>query len=158
MFKAVWKFGKADFDDVKSIRTEVFVDEQGGDPEKEFDDYDVYAAHLLVTADTGELIATARIYPLGHDTGIGRIAVRKKFRSEGYYDLALRMLLYKGQGLSGHKIVTDAPADMRSYYESFGFTADGGEFEAHGGKYVHMSVDKNGVRWFSQCGHMEKPE
>lgn len=73
--------GKEDFNDAKSIRQLVFVEEQGF--ENEFDDIDETAYHLVIYQND-EAIATGRMYSHDQETMIlGRIAIIKAFRKRG---------------------------------------------------------------------------
>ena len=66
--------------EAKLIRTEVFVEEQGGPAELEMDNMDVLCLHAVAYDAAGVPIGTGRLLPDGH---IGRMAVRKSGRGTG---------------------------------------------------------------------------
>ena len=78
---------KSDLDCVflRNIRIRVFVIEQQIPWQWEFDDYDKIATHILVK-DQDKIIGTGRLFPyLGNDDyKLGRIAVLKEYRGNGY--------------------------------------------------------------------------
>lgn len=158
MFKAIWKLGSVDIELAKEIRKSVFIEEMCLSESQVFDNRDSYSAHLeIFEEETHEPIAAARMYPdhaHGKDcdccslsvTHIGEIAVMKKYRTGKYYDLALRMLLYKAEGLSGKQIVADVFESELPIYQSFGF-----EVVEKSNNKIRVSVDKDKVRWHSEC-------
>ncbi|NLB61670.1 MAG: GNAT family N-acetyltransferase [Clostridiales bacterium] len=159
MFKATWKLGNADIELAKEIRKSVFIEEMGMQPSEVFDNHDNYSAHLeIFEEETQQPIATARMYPdhvHGNDcdccslsvTHIGEIAVMKNYQNTNkYYDLALRMLLYKAESLSGKQIVADVFESELPIYESFGF-----EMVEKNANKIRVSVDKDKVLWHSEC-------
>lgn len=121
MFKAIWKLGIVDFDMIRDIRHRVLVESEGLCESEVFDENDQIAAHLLVTTESGEPIATARIYPAHHITRMGHIAVLPEFLNQGYDDFALRMMLYKAQSLSGELIQAFVRPAQKALYERLGF-------------------------------------
>ena len=68
-------------EDSKSIRLEVFVDEQGFT--EEFDTVDSRAVHFVAYDDSGNPMGTCRIFNEDSDKVyyLGRLAVLKKYRS-----------------------------------------------------------------------------
>lgn len=154
MFTATWKWGLTNFDEVRAVRTAVFIEEGGVSPDEEFDWFDGISAHLLVKTRSGELIAAARMYPDGGQTHIGRIAVMPVFRDQPYKEFCLRMLLFKAQSLAGEEIVVSSPVDDVVLYASFGFVPAGAPVFEHGGEHINMRVKRGEIRWHSQCkGH-----
>ncbi len=153
MFIAKWKMGLVDFEGVRAVREAVFVTEQGVPYDEEFDSFDGLSFHLYITTEEGAPIAAARIHPEGNNTAIGRIAVIKQFRNDGYEEFALRMLLFKAQNLAGERITTLAPESSRELYERFGFRADRTAEFSRRAEYIPMSVGRGDITWFSQCRH-----
>lgn len=159
MFKAIWKLGDYDITLAKEVRKAVFIEEMGMEASQVFDNRDSYAAHLeIFEEETLQPIATARMYPDHANsksdccslsvTHIGEIAVMKNYRNTNkYYDLALRMLLYKAEKLSGKQIVADISESELPIYQSFGF-----EVVDLNANKVRVSVDTDKVRWHSECG------
>ena len=68
-------------DDIKQIRTDVFMKEQGF--ENEFDEIDENAKFVLLSID-GKAVGTCRFFPsdIEGDAHIGRMAVRKLYRGQ----------------------------------------------------------------------------
>lgn len=68
-------------DDIKQIRTDVFMKEQGF--ENEFDEIDENAKFVLLYID-GKAVGTCRFFPsdIEGDAHIGRMAVRKLYRGQ----------------------------------------------------------------------------
>lgn len=141
MFHAEWKFGMADFEKISAIRESAGVAVTDA---AAFSAVDGYAAHILVTDDeTGEGIASARLYPDGELTRIDAVAVVPERSREPFAEFLLRLALYKAQTLGGAYIAVAAESGLASLCERFGM-------EAHGvGEY---RCPRDGVKWFSQCG------
>lgn len=107
-----------------AIRREVFVQEQGVPEDLEWDGEDDRAHHWLAT-DNGEPVGTVRMLRDGH---IGRMAVRKPYRSKGVgKDLLLRVIRHaKLQNL--REVWLNAQLSAVGFYEQFGFVTYGPEF------------------------------
>ncbi|WP_251423905.1 GNAT family N-acetyltransferase [Veillonella agrestimuris] len=124
-------------DDIKQIRTDVFIEEQGF--EVEFDDIDDIAKFVLLSID-GKGIGTCRFFP-GEEEGdahIGRMAVRKEYRGQHLgakimiaAEAAIRKEGYKSCSLS-------AQAQARPFYETLGYAAEGEEYLDEGCPHIFM--------------------
>lgn len=150
MFTTEWKFGMLDFDEVKRIRAVVFSNVP---EEEEFDFFDGIAAHVLVRHE-GIPAATARIYPDGNNTRIDRFAVLSEFSDAGYYELMLRLMLFKAEDLAGMEIIARLSDDdtMVPTFIKFGFVPKGDAIVERAGTYYDFYVAKDAVKWFSMCG------
>ncbi len=71
------------FFDIMSIRGRVFVDEQNVPCRIEIDDEDRTCRHVLLT-DHGQAIACLRLLPRDTYYKVGRVAVLKPYRRQGY--------------------------------------------------------------------------
>ena len=72
-----------EYDSVRSIRTEVFVNEQGVPSEVEFDNYDETAIHA-VAYESDKIVGPGRlIIDTATDARIGRMAVNESSRRKG---------------------------------------------------------------------------
>ncbi|MDO4567878.1 MAG: hypothetical protein Q4B99_02850 [Clostridia bacterium] len=151
MFITQWTYGMMDFDDVKRLRT-LRAGALGVPPELEFDWFDTIAAHLRVMHD-GAGAAVARMYPDGGLTRIDRLFCDKTYEREGYYELMLRLMLYKAQTLAGEQIACAVPAAERALYERFGLRQHGGEYDVATVPHVELRVPRDGITWFSMCAH-----
>lgn len=124
-------------DDIKEIRTDVFIEEQGF--EVEFDDIDDIAKFVLLSID-GKGIGTCRFFP-GEEEGdahIGRMAVRKEYRGKHLgakimiaAEATIRKEGYKSCSLS-------AQAQARPFYETLGYAAEGEEYLDEGCPHIFM--------------------
>lgn len=135
------------FELCRQIRLEVFVEEQGVDPDCEMDEIDEYAQHILVTKRRDEEpqeggtaaavvvpVATMRIFPYevrGHPEKlilkVGRIAVVRSYRKHGLG----RTLLEAGEEYAisqGRKfgksvfLYLHSQSDKRGFYKKFGYS------------------------------------
>lgn len=92
------KFSKA-----RSIRTEVFIEEQNVAEKEEFDEFEKDSFHYLIKLD-GKPIGTARWRPIKDQIKLERFAVLKAYRGKKYGDLLLE------------KVIEDASKENTSLY------------------------------------------
>ena len=114
-------------DEIKQIRIDVFMKEQGFS--QEFDEIDETAKFVLLSID-GKAAGTCRYFP-GKENGsayIGRLAVRREFRGQRLgatimiaAENTIRKAGFKTCGLS-------AQVQARPFYESLGYKAEGDEY------------------------------
>ena len=125
------------FTQAREIRTEVFIVEQNGPPEEEWDDKDAAATHMLATLN-GEPAAVLRYYDDEGWLHIGRIAVRKQYRGLGLArDLLSRCLAdAKAQGFT--RSFLNAQWDKTELYRRFGYQEVGEEFMEAGIRHFRM--------------------
>lgn len=118
-----FSIGKEDFNDAKSIRQLVFVEEQGF--ENEFDDIDETAYHLVIYQND-EAIATGRMYSHDQETMIlGRIAIIKAFRKRGLGSKIVSALEKKANQLGYFKAQLSAQQQAQGFYEKLGYQKSG---------------------------------
>lgn len=114
-FNLVYKINE----DIKKIREEVFIKEQGF--QEEFDEIDNIATFVLVKYDNIP-IATSRVYKSGIDEFyIGRVAVLKEYR---YLKVGMKMLeILEGEikRLNGKKIIVSSQVRAQGFYQKCGF-------------------------------------
>ena len=146
MFKAIWKLGIVDFKEIEKIRRRALVEECGVPESEAFDTYDQISAHLYVTTESGEPIATARIYPVENITRMGHIAVLPEFSGQGYEELALRMLLYKAKQLSTDLIQAYVMEKDEALYERMGF-----KLHAEGSPFSVYAIRKSSIDLSGTC-------
>lgn len=156
MFQSHWIFGSAQAQQPLALRREVYVLEQGVPEDEEFDRFDGYAAHLLITDEVGP-IAAARMYPSGDVTCIGRIAVAKPYRAEPYDELCLRIMLDKASSLAGSTVAARLTEAEAALYLPFGFARTGDFTQYRGAPRALYIVARDGVVWDSPCKHMKAP-
>lgn len=110
---------------LRAVRSEVFIAEQQVPEADEWDAEDFHYYHVLAVDTKGEPIGCGRLLPDGH---IGRMAVRRPWRGKGVGAALLRCLLDEArrQGLTEVKL--HAQTHAVSFYERFGFRAEGETF------------------------------
>ena len=112
-------------DQLRAIRTTVFVDEQNVPVELEWDGLDGLSTHVLAITATGEAIGTGRLLPDGH---IGRMAVLQPWRGCGVGRTILLELLAIARDKGFERVELSAQTHAIAFYARFGFEAVGGEF------------------------------
>lgn len=118
--------------DAYSIRKRVFIEEQGVPEEMELDGFDLNARHALAYTDS-ECIGTARLVTLQGNLGrIGRMAVLPKHRGHGVGKQLLGALLKACQSQGIKQIELHAQVTVISFYEQFGFIAQGDVYDEAG--------------------------
>ena len=114
---------KGIFDDVKNIRTEVFVDEQNF--QEEFDEVDATATHIAFY-DEGKAVATCRFFPIDETTyKLGRIAVVKSYRGKNIGRYVMETAEKEIKKLGGKVLKLGAQTRAQGFYEKCGFTPYG---------------------------------
>lgn len=76
-------------EDAKYIREQVFIQEQGIEPEDEWDDFDSIAMHFMVYGKE-QPIATARLLP---QHSVGRVAVLMPYRKQGIGKILMQHII-----------------------------------------------------------------
>lgn len=115
-------------DDIKNIRTEIFIDEQHF--KNEFDDTDKIATHLIVY-DNGVPIATGRTFPkeAGSTTYmIGRIAVIKSYRKMSIGSLVVSELEEFAKKNGAEITELSAQVRVKEFYRQLGYKETGNEY------------------------------
>jgi len=121
--------------DAKTIRFEVFVEEQKVPAELEMDHMDAVCLHAVAYAEDGTPIGTGRLLPDGH---IGRMAVRQSARGSGVGGALLQALMAQAR-IRGDKLVAlSAQTHAAPFYERHGFSIDGEEFYEAGIPHINM--------------------
>nr|MDD5837061.1 GNAT family N-acetyltransferase [Eubacteriales bacterium] len=117
-------------EDSKSIRFEVFCDEQGVIKSHEIDDFDTNSeAKHIVLYHNGKPIATSRFYRESGDTWhAGRIAVIKKYRGTGCGRLVLEKAEECMRDLGARESFISAQIQAQGFYEALGYKAYGDEY------------------------------
>ena len=124
-------------DEIKQIRIDVFMKEQGF--EEEFDDTDETAKFVLLSIDR-KAVGTCRFFPsnIEGDAHIGRMAVRKLYRGQNLgskimhaAENAIRRDGFKTCSLS-------AQVQAKQFYESLGYVAEGEEYLDEGCPHILM--------------------
>ncbi|MDL2232458.1 GNAT family N-acetyltransferase [Ruminococcaceae bacterium OttesenSCG-928-L11] len=130
----------ADLTDAYGVRTAVFVNEQGFSSELEIDDIDRSAYHIVMF-EGGKPIATGRVFVDSQDKStyiIGRVAVLKKYRSQGVGFKLMGKLEECAKSLGGTQVVLGAQMHAVPFYEKNGYTAFGEEYMEEHCPHIHM--------------------
>ena len=122
---------------LRAIRTTVFIHEQQVPEALEWDEFDVISVHLLARDAAGQPVGTARLLPDGH---IGRMAVLKEWRGQGFGSAMLRRLLQEMMRRHQHEAQLNAQTSAVPFYEKFGFRVSGEEFMESGIPHVKMTL------------------
>lgn len=130
-------------DNLKSIRREVFVDEQKVPETEEWDSHDHTATHFLATGSSGEPVATARFLPSGKIT---RMAVRKPHRHRQVGSKLLTEVLQYAAKSGFSEVYLDAQTSAVPFYEKFGFSCEGDVFQDAGIDHLRMRSRLEGLK------------
>ncbi|WP_305369571.1 GNAT family N-acetyltransferase [Photobacterium leiognathi] len=121
---------------IRTVREQVFIQEQQIDPEIEFDDLDSAAVHVLVM-DGEQPLGTGRILADGH---IGRIAIMKAARGQGLGAKVVQALVEYAQQQGYPRVDLGAQTHAVDFYRKLGFMPYGDEFmEAN---IPHQAMEK----------------
>ncbi|NND19383.1 MAG: GNAT family N-acetyltransferase [Silicimonas sp.] len=114
-------------DVVLAIRRKVFIEEQGISFDDDVDGKDPTAIHLIAT-DGANAVGTARLLISGEVGNIGRVAVLKESRGQGFGKALVLFALdeLRRQGVS--RAMLGAQTSATGFYEALGFAAIGPEF------------------------------
>ncbi len=137
MLTTKWIMGFENLDELRKIRTTVFVKEQKVPDDIEFDGTDIDAIHLLLLEDDVP-VGTGRLILVNDDYRLGRIAVLKEHRGKGYGREIVRQLIKHAYKIGGKKQYLHAQLSVIPFYESLGFTVYGSEFKEAGIRHINM--------------------
>ena len=124
-------------DEIKQIRIDVFMKEQGF--EDEFDEIDETAKFVLLSID-GKPAGTCRYFPsdVAGDAHIGRMAVRKLYRGQ-HLGTKIMMAAENAIRRDGYKTCSlSAQVQAKAFYESLGYKTEGEEYLDEGCPHVMM--------------------
>jgi predicted GNAT family N-acyltransferase len=128
---------------LKSVREQVFIQEQSVPVELEWDDLDDVAHHVLVEKLDNEVkstIATARIILNNKVAHIGRMAVLSSWRNQGIGSKMLQMCIEFCQQKNMTHIVINAQVYVISFYQKAGFDISSNEFLDAGIAHKEMTL------------------
>ena len=111
--------------ELRAVRDEVFVGEQGVPVELEHDALDPLCTHALARLLDGTPIGTARLTPERH---IGRMAVRAPWRGRGVGDALLLALVEEAHKRGWPEVRLNSQATAIRFYERHGFQPEGPRF------------------------------
>ena len=123
--------------ELRAVRTPVFIEEQFVTPEFEWDDIDASAVHLLATYKS-QPIACLRII---HYQKIGRMAVIKKWRGIGLGAALLQKAISICKERGSKNIYLSAQTHAISFYHKAGFKQTSDEYCDVDIPHVDMRLD-----------------
>ncbi|MBT8426346.1 MAG: GNAT family N-acetyltransferase [Silicimonas sp.] len=114
-------------DVVLAIRRKVFIEEQGISFDDDVDGKDPTAIHLIAT-DGENAVGTARLLISGEVGNIGRVAVLKESRGQGFGKALVLFALDELRRQGASRAMLGAQTSATGFYEALGFAAIGPEF------------------------------
>ena len=121
--------------DARTIRFEVFVEEQKVPAELEMDHMDAVCLHAVAYDGAGAPIGTGRLLP---DRHIGRMAVRKGARGTGVGGALLQALMARARARGDRQVLLSSQTHAAPFYQRHGFTMEGDEFFEAGIAHINM--------------------
>jgi predicted GNAT family N-acyltransferase len=123
--------------DAFAVRKAVFVEEQGVDPDLEYDEHDEAATHFVAYGDGP--VGAARLR--ASDPGVGkveRVAVLADHRGEGVGRAVMTAVHDAARERGFGELYLHAQTRVAGFYERLGYEVEGGEFEEAGIPHVAM--------------------
>jgi len=125
----------------QTVRTAVFIQEQGIAPEDEWDADDATALHAVLFDVNGQPLGNARLLqPSTNVAKVGRMAVLKEARGRGYGARLLQALLLEARRRGHQEVRLSAQRTAEQFYELHGFTLMGEPFDEVGIPHVEMRL------------------
>jgi YbgC/YbaW family acyl-CoA thioester hydrolase len=125
--------------DASSVRTEVFVEEQGISREDEWDAADTTAIHAVVYNRMQMPLATGRLLVSAPGIGkIGRMAAKRVLRGSHLGRQVLDALCEKAKARGDKEIILHAQQSAAAFYAKSGFAQRGEPFTEVGIAHVEM--------------------
>jgi len=123
----------------QSVRTAVFVNEQGIAPEDEWDAEDATALHAVLFDANGHALGNARLLqPSATVAKVGRMAVLKEARGKGYGARLLQALIRCARERDHQEVRLSAQRTAEGFYAAHGFVVAGEPFDEVGIAHVQM--------------------
>ena len=114
--------------EVFRIRHQVFVEEQSVPLEEEGDEHDAQAFHVLGRLLDGQAVATGRLVIRGTSGKLGRIAVSKSWRGQGWGRSVMHALMDEAARRGLRELLLDSQVHAIPFYEGLGFAVQGPVF------------------------------
>lgn len=121
------------------LRLSVFCDEQGVDPEAEFDGLDGDAIQIVALDGDDKVVGTCRVLVEGGECRIGRMAVRKARRKEGIGAKLVATAEAEAIDAGARRVTLHAQRSAEHFYAGCGYLAEGPTFEEEGIPHVLMT-------------------
>lgn len=123
--------------DAKTIRTQVFIQEQLISPEDEWDAQDELSTHFVVYTQ-GDAMGTARLLPDNH---IGRVAILISHRGLGAGRILMQHIIDYAKQQQRQYLVLSAQVYATQFYRGLGFEVEGEEYLDCNIPHVDMRMD-----------------
>lgn len=122
----------------RAIREEVFIREQGF--EKEYDETDNTAAHILLFDDNDAPAATCRVFWNDQINAytLGRLAVVKEHRGKNFGSIVVQEAESYVRNKGGKELVLHSQCRAAGFYRKLGFTEFGEIEEEEGCPHIWM--------------------
>ncbi|WP_426033746.1 GNAT family N-acetyltransferase [Cypionkella sp. TWP1-2-1b2] len=128
----------------RQLRRVVFIDEQGVSEDRELDDQDDAALHLLALLD-GVAVGSARLLVQGEVGKIGRVCVLDAARGAGIGAALIKVAVARFRGIEGvTKAKLGAQLQALGFYERLGFQAVGPVYDDAGIAHRDMVLGFDG--------------
>jgi YbgC/YbaW family acyl-CoA thioester hydrolase len=125
--------------DAASVRTQVFVEEQGISREDEWDEADKTAVHAVVYNRMNMPLATGRLLVYSPGVGkIGRMASKRVLRGSQLGSQVLAALVQKAKERGDKEVLLHAQRSAEGFYAKAGFKQRGEPFDEVGIAHVEM--------------------
>ncbi|HKB59355.1 MAG TPA: GNAT family N-acetyltransferase [Gallionellaceae bacterium] len=128
---------------LRAIREAVFLREQQVPVTLEWDGLDEDCRHALALSMKGDAIGCGRIIPPKSKQSpahIGRLAVLPDWRGKRVGTALLEALLDYARAMKYPEVIVHAQVQAKSFYDRFGFEAEGDEFMDAGIPHVLMRL------------------
>jgi predicted GNAT family N-acyltransferase len=121
--------------EIRVLRTAVFTEEQGIDPEIDFDGNDPQCLHVIAKSATGSTVGTAR---MSADGRIGRMAVLQAYRGQGIGRAMLETLVKAAAERGLSQVYLNSQRTAVGFYRALGFEESGKPFMEAGIEHIRM--------------------
>jgi len=123
----------------RTLRTQVFIDEQKIPAEMEWDDADAGCVHAVAVNRLGHPLATGRLLQDAPGVArIGRMASVQSVRGSGVGRQVLDALMNAARQRGDSEVVLHAQTSARPFYTRAGFAPHGAVFEEAGIPHIEM--------------------
>ncbi len=126
-------------DRAQTVRTDVFVNEQGIKAEDEWDAADATAVHAVLSNRYGVPLGTARLLqPETQVAQIGRMAVTRLMRGSGFGRALVDALMQVAKERGDKEVRLHAQRSAEGFYKRQGFVVHGEPFDEVGIAHIEM--------------------
>lgn len=123
----------------QTVRTDVFVNEQGINAEDEWDAADASALHAVLSNRYGVPLGTARLLqPEPQVAQVGRMAVTRLMRGAGFGHQLIDALMSSAKQRGDKEVRLHAQRSAEGFYQRQGFVAHGAPFDEVGIAHIEM--------------------